>query len=322
MVKQYVSELRDGETVDSPFVARDKSLVPFRNKAGEYLALKLADRTGEVRARLWDGGKEAFRSFQEGDFLRVRGRVESYQGSLQIIIASLARLEPEAVEAADFLPHTAQDLHALWERLEEAIGSVREPSLRALLADLFENDGDLAARFARAPAALKLHHAYIGGLLEHTVEVAELCDGVCRLFDALDRDLLITGALLHDIGKTAEFSYTHAIGHTDEGMLLGHIALGERMVAERIAGIPGFADTLALRLRHLLLTHHGDPEWGAVTRPKIPEAIALHHAENLDAKVNGYLQAIEKHPDPEAAWTDYVSAYSTRIFRGPARSEE
>ncbi|MBM4464287.1 MAG: HD domain-containing protein [Chloroflexi bacterium] len=320
MKEQFVSNLKEGDKVLSFFLVKHKQLEYFRDRTkGQFLTLALSDKTGQVLARVWERAPGLAETFQEGDVVKVLSEVEEYLGRLQVIVDKLRPATEDEYELEDFLPHTERDIAEMLTIVRETIASVENPYLRTLL-DKFFADEEFVAAFSRAPAARRIHHAYLGGLLEHTVEVIALCQTVLTLYPQIHRDLLITGALLHDVGKTKEFTYQRDIDYSDEGRLLGHVVLSDRMIAERLAEIPDFPPELALRLRHLVVSHHGRYEWGSPRRPKTLEACALHYVENLDAQVNRFAQIIAARRDKTRPWTEYDTLLGRYLYAG--REEE
>jgi 3'-5' exoribonuclease len=317
MKEQFVRDLKEGDKVLSFFLVKHKQLETFRDRTrGQFLTLSLSDKTGQVLARVWEKASELAETFEEGDVVKVLGEVEEYLGRLQVIVDKLRPAKEDEYELEDFLPHTERDIEEMLTTVRETIASVENPYLRALL-DKFFADEEFVAAFSRAPAARRIHHAYLGGLLEHTVEVVVLCQTVLTLYPQIHHDLLMTGALLHDVGKTKEFTYERDIDYSDEGRLLGHVVLSEQMITERMAEITDFSPELALRLRHLIISHHGRYEWGSPRRPKTLEACALHYIENLDAQVNRFAQIIAARQDKAKPWTDYDTLLKRYLYAGP-----
>jgi len=316
--RQYVGELTDGESLDEIYLVHDKQLRANRN-GNLYIQLDLRDRTGGIGARLWNAGEPLFRSFEQGDFVQARGKVQLFQGALQIILSGLERVGPERVDLADFLPHTDKDVGKLQARLRALLMTVTNHHLRAL-AECFLMDQALLADFCRAPAGVRNHHAYVGGLLEHVVNMMEAADRLAPLYPRIDRDLLLVGVFLHDIGKVRELSYDRLFGYTDEGQLIGHLVIGVQMLEEKARQVPDLTGEplpreLYLRLAHLILSHHGTHEFGSPRLPMTPEAIALHHLDNLDAKVHTFVRDIGEDRG-ESAWTPFNAALQRRLFKG------
>ncbi|MEA3345593.1 MAG: OB-fold nucleic acid binding domain-containing protein, partial [Chloroflexota bacterium] len=286
--EQFVRDLSVDDQVVDFFLVKHKELEWFRDRTrGQFLTLVLMDRTGEILARVWEQGPELAEVFDEGDVVKVQGEVEEYRDRRQIIVERLRLAEPEEYTLEDFLPSTERDVEAMWRTLERAIEGLENPHLQALCRAVYEDEG-FAASFKRAPAARRIHHAYLGGLLEHVAELLVLARPLCRLFPDIDCDLLTSGILLHDIGKVREFTYEREINYSDEGRLLGHVLLSYEMLMGHLACLDDFPQELALRLRHMVLSHHGRYEWGSPRRPKTLEACALHYLDNLDAQVNRF----------------------------------
>jgi 3'-5' exoribonuclease len=320
MKEQFVRDLKEGDRVLSFFLVKHKQLEYFRDRTrGQFLTLVLSDKTGQILARVWERAPELAETFEEGNVVKVLGEVEEYLGRLQVIVAKLRPAKEDEYELEDFLPHTERDIAEMLTTVRETIASVGNPYLRALL-DKFFADEEFVAAFSQAPSARRIHHAYLGGLLEHVVEVVALCQTVLTLYPQINRDLLLTGALLHDVGKTREFTYERDIDYSDEGRLLGHVVLSDRMITERMAEIPDFPPELALRLRHMVVSHHGRYEWGSPRRPKTLEACALHYVENLDAQVNRFAQIIATRRDKTKPWTEYDTLLRRYLYAG--REEE
>jgi len=315
------ADLAPGQSVvGGRYSVRTKRLVDFRNKPGQYLSLVLGDRTGDIQARVWDNVETLAAGFEEGDVIAITGRVEAYQDKVQVIITDIVKCPPEEVRREDFLPKSERDPDEMMGELSGICKSVRDPGLRKLLAAFFTNE-EFVAQFKACPAATHYHHAYIGGLLEHTLNVARMCDNVCHIYPQLDRDLLVSGALLHDIGKVREYSYDTTIGTTKEGEFIGHIVIGYSMALEAMTGIPELGTALRLHIGHLIIGHHGELEFGAPKRPVTAETYALHHVENLDAKVNEFLGKLEPERGKGKTWTEYDYHLKRRLFIGEGDEE-
>ena len=316
--RRYINTLADGDQVEEVYLAADKQL--RANRQGNlFLQLELRDRTGMIGARMWNAGESLFRSFEAGDFVLAKGKVQLFQGSLQMILTAVTRVPPEGAELTDFLPHTPKNVLALRERLQALLRTVSNPHLRAL-CDCFLGDAALMDRYSRAPAGVRNHHAYVGGLLEHVVNMLEVADRVAPLYPDVDRDLLVMGVFLHDIGKVKELSYDRSFGYTDEGQLVGHLSIGVEILTEklsRVAYLTGepVPTELVLRLKHLILSHHGTYEWGSPRLPMTPEAIALHFIDNMDAKIHTFTRDI-KEDTGGSAWTPFNSSLNRRLFKG------
>ncbi len=323
-MRRFVQQMADGDGVEEVFLVLDKQLRANRN-GNLYLQLELRDRTGQMSARLWNAGEHLFRSFDTGDFVHVKGKVQLFQGALQMILSHVEKQPAERVDLADFLPHTEQDVSKLYERLCTFLRKLGNPHLRAL-AECFLMDHDFVEAYCRAPAGVRVHHAYLGGLLEHVVTLLDAADRLVSLYPDLDRDLLVMGVFLHDVGKVRELTFERTFAYSDEGQLLGHIILGVEMLNERVARVPDltgepFPKELLLRLKHLIVSHHGTLEFGSPRVPMTPEAIALHHLDNFDAKVHMFTRDIREDPNKSAAWTPFNQSLQRRLFKGGGGTE-
>lgn len=317
--RRFIEELTDGENLDEVYLATDKQLRANRN-GNLYLQLMLRDRSGSIGARLWNVGEAQARTFEEGDFVRARGKVQLFQGSLQVILNSLERVATGVVEIGDFLPHTDKDVAALQQQLKTILRKIATPALRAL-AECFLMDPAFLRDFSRAPAGVRNHHAYIGGLLEHVVNMLEGADRLAPLYPKVDRDLLLMGVFLHDVGKLRELSYERVFGYTDEGQLVGHLVIGVEMLNDKVREVPKltgepFPKELLLRLQHLIVSHHGTLEFGSPRLPMTPEAIFLHYLDNLDAKVHTFVRDIVEDRGEGSAWTPFSPSLQRRLFKG------
>jgi len=315
MATKTIGEFQVGDRITGTFAARDKSLASFKSKPGQYLSLTLGDASGEIPARMWDNAEDAAALFGAGDAVTVRGVVEEYKGQKQLVIERLKRAEADEIARSELMRKSTRDIGDLRARALEIADSVREPHLRALLEQFF-GDEEFVECFARAPGARSLHHSHLGGLIEHTVGVIEVLETVARVHPELDRDLLMAGALLHDIGKVAELECSATIEYTDQGRLVGHTVLTDRMVNQAIGNIEAFPQELADRLTHLLLSHHGQREYGAPVLPMTAEACALHYADNLDAHVQYFIQVISDGTAAGNQWSDFQRLFDRYIFVG------
>jgi 3'-5' exoribonuclease len=311
----------DGDAIDDIFLITDKQLRANRN-GNLYLQLELRDRTGCISARLWNAGEQVFRMFESGDFLLVKGKVQLFQGALQMILTHIDRVQPEGVSLADFLPHTEHDVSKLWDRLRGILMKLSNPHLRGL-AECFFMDEKFVEEFCRVPAGIRNHHAYLGGLLEHVVSLMDAAERILPVYPELDRDLLLAGVFLHDIGKVRELSFGKAFAYTNEGQLVGHLVIGVEMLNEKVARVSEltgetFPGELLLRLKHMILSHHGTYEFGSPKLPMTPEAIALHHLDNFDAKVHSFTRDIREDQNASSAWTPFNPSLQRRLFKGNA----
>jgi 3'-5' exoribonuclease len=311
-----VSELSDGQQVEQSFRAADKQLRVNR-QGGKYILLRLADRSGVLAGMLWNADERLFDSFDRGDFIFCRGRTQIHNGALQMIVSELERMDPSEVDAADFDRFDAEQSQQLLTRLGELLGSIQNVHLRRL-SQAFLADQEFVSRFAKAAAAVNNHHAYPGGLLRHTVDLIELAQLIGPKYPQLDTDLLMMGAFLHDLGKVDEMCHDGEISYTDRGQLLGHLVIGVQLLGERIAALSGdqpFPTKLRLHLEHLILSHHGQLEFGSPKLPVTLEAIALHHIDNLDAKITAYTNIIESDVANEGNWTNYQPSIGRKLWK-------
>lgn len=319
MAEQRVADLAPGSPVAGRFLVVRKELRQG-GRAGLFLDCTLCDATGRVSAKVWDRAAELNEQFQQGDVVAVRGLAETYRGELQLRLEAVRLVPAESVDRSQFLPRSTKDPALLRRQLTDVTASLENPQLRQLVTAVF-SDPELDAHFFTAPGAKSLHHAYIGGLAEHTCEVVELCLCVAQVFPQLDRDLLLAAAILHDLGKLDELSWDTAFDYTDQGLLLGHIVMGEARVRRAMEAIPEFPEDLKLRLSHMLLSHHGTKEYGSPVEPMTAEAIALHHAEDLDAKVNLFLGNINHARDQGRRWTERHFLLNRSFYVGPGDEE-
>jgi 3'-5' exoribonuclease len=325
MSRRCVELLCDGESIDEVFLVADKQL--RTNRQGNfYLQLDLRDRTGGISARMWNANEHQFRSFEVGDFVRIKGKVQLYQGSLQILFTAFERADRHAVDLAQFMPQSNQDVGKMLEKLRSIMLRLENVHLRALV-ECFFMDEQFLDGFCKAPAGVRNHHAYLGGLLEHVVTLLDAADRLLPIYPDLNRDLLLMGVFLHDIGKVRELSYEHVFGYTDEGQLIGHIVIGVEMLDEKVAKVPEltgepFPQELLLRLKHMILSHHGTHEFGSPRLPMTPEAIALHHLDNFDAKVHSFVRDIRDDRQGMSAWTPYNPKTDRRLYKGMKEGAE
>jgi 3'-5' exoribonuclease len=320
MSRTYIADLKPGQLIDDQvFLIRSKDLRTTTN-GSLYIHAILVDRSGEVPARAWQANESMFNALPEGGLIRLKGRTESYKGNNQFIIDAIRPIDPEIlVDMAEFLPTTTLDVDAMWRRLTEILSGIKHPAIAALVAE-FLQDEKLAAAFRRSPAALALHHAYLGGLLEHTLQLLEVALRVIPLYPKLNLDLVLAGLFVHDIGKTCELASDTSISYTDDGQLLGHIFIAANWIdqkADAVARKTGqpFPTKIRWALQHIVLSHHGRYEFGSPKLPAFAEAAAIHYLDNLDAKVHMFLAEAEGDRDPATHWTNYSRALETKVFK-------
>lgn len=320
VAKLFVHDIQQNQDVAGTFVVAEKQLKTARNGT-VFLTLKLVDKTGEITGRVWEKAQETAECIPQKGVVFVRGRSELFRDELQLQIQEISTLARQDYDPSDFLPVCPLDTKTLFEALTRMVSGVKHRPLHRLMKQILD-DGALMDRFKIAPAAKSMHHAYLGGLLEHTLSVANLVSEICRLYPSLDRDLLIAGAVLHDIGKIDEFVYDLCIDYSHAGRLLGHMVLGVEILEEKLRQMRHFPPEKAMLLKHLILSHHGETEFGAVKPPMTREAFVLHFADDLDAKMNSLNRILAESRGADEAWTAFQSIYNRFFFRGLPRSAE
>ncbi len=313
-----IAELQPGQSISGCYLLAAKAL-PTTKTGNVFGALTLSDRSGSIDAKLWDQAAELLEGLEPGAVVRINGRVDTYQGRRQVVLASI-HAEPGA-DPAQFLPASPVPLDELRARLASLRAQVKDKNLKRLLKRIFQDDADFAAGFERAPAAKGAHHAYVHGLLEHTVSVAGLALKVQEHYPHLNRDLLLAGALLHDIGKVDELTLGPPLDYSDAGRLEGHIALGVRRLEHNLLKMKNFPPELASHLRHLILSHHGDYAFGSPRRPKTAEALVLNFLDDMDAKLAIYAQALKESQGDEGHWSKFNRLLERFLYVGPSPLE-
>ncbi|HXZ80966.1 MAG TPA: HD domain-containing protein [Terriglobales bacterium] len=307
---------QENKTITSCFVVCSKQIKP--KKSGDlFIALTLADRTGQLEAKVWDNVQLYLDCFEQDDFIKVKGLLNKYNNHFQLTIHKLRRLDENEIDYADYLPKTDKDVEQLWATLVDYVGGFRNQNLKALL-QAFINDPEIAQAYKTAPAAKTLHHAYIGGLLVHVVSLFQLCELAARNYPQIDRDLLLTGAFLHDIGKLHELSYARSFSYTTRGQLLGHMIIELEMLQSKLEQLPGFPPELKTLIEHMIISHHGQYEFGSPKLPMFPEALMLHYLDDLDSKMESMRAQFERQALNEDAWAGYNSALG-RPLLDPAK---
>jgi len=328
MKEFYVRDAAQHENKDivTSFVVCAKQVKP-RKTGTPYLALTLADRSGQIDAKMWDNVPEHMNLFEQDDFIKVKGLINKYNNRWQLTIHKLRKLEENEIEFEDFLPKTDKDVEQLWAVVGEYVEGFTNPHLKALL-QAFMADPDIARCYKSAPAAKTLHHAFIGGLLDHVVSLFRLCDLASRNYPQINRDLLFTGAFLHDIGKIHELSYARSFCYTTKGQLLGHMIIELEMLQKKIAQVPGFPEKLKILIEHLIISHHGEYEFGSPKLPMFPEALMLHYLDDLDSKMESMRAQFEREAENPDPWTSYNPSLtrpllnSRRFLEDTERAEE
>ncbi|MFC1533795.1 3'-5' exoribonuclease YhaM family protein [Thermodesulfobacteriota bacterium] len=308
----WVRDIKEDDRISGLYLAKVKQIGQTK-KGDPFLSITLSDRTGDVESRVWENAMAFSSLFKEGDILEVEGHSSSYRNQIQITLTRL-KVSEKGEDPALFLESTTGDITEMMGALRGIVRETKDAHLKAL-SDRFLSDRRFIDLFKKAPAAKNFHHNYIGGLLEHTLSVCKMSQYVTEHYQTLDRDLLITGAFLHDIGKIMEFKYNAWIDYSDQGRLLGHLVLGVAMLDEKLTGMNNFPNETAIRLKHLILSHHGQYEFGSPKRPKFLEAFVLHMIDDLDAKMNGLDRYMEKDKQ-EGAWTDYNRMFERYLLKG------
>ncbi len=320
MKSPNVAELEASQAVTATFLVLAKEI--RQKKTGEpYISLTLGDRTGDIDAKMWDNVGEVLETFERDDFVRVKGLVQVYQNKPQLTVHKLTRVDEREIDFADFFPASERDPEEMFAELQGIISSLGNPHLKALLENLFA-DPDIARRYRTAPAAKAIHHAYLGGLIEHVLSMATLARLVAPRYPQVDLDLLLTGVILHDLGKIFELSYGRSFSYSDDGQLLGHIQIGLRMIDEAIRAAPGFPPRLRALVAHMILSHHGEMEFGSPKAPMFAEALLLHHLDNLDSKMECMRATAEKDQNINGNWTSYNSALERCVLKKERYLEE
>jgi len=312
MKTPLVSDISTEQNITTFFLVCEKEIRNTR-EGKPYLRLELGDRSGTIEARMWDQFETAAQGINRDDFVKVQARVEIYKNRPQLSVMQVRLAKPEEIDLADFLPQTKADVAKLYVQLLAFAASITNPWLKKLVAGIL-SDPAIAARYKRAPAAKVMHHAYLGGLLEHVVSLCGLAKQVAAHYPELDLDLLLTAAILHDVGKLDELCYERAIGYTVEGQLLGHIVMEVETVSKAINGIEGFPPNLKTVVQHLLISHHGEYEFGSPKLPMIREALVFHYLDDLDSKLAAARAALDVDTgDPE--WSAYSGALGRKFLR-------
>lgn len=307
---KYIKDYKEGDRVFDIYLCKHKqSAVTKNGKAYDNVILQ--DKTGTIDAKVWDPNSAGISEFDSLDYIEVYGEVNSFQGSLQISIKRVRVCQEGEYDPADFLPVSKKNLDQMFQELNGLIDSIQNEYLQKLLRAFFVEDESFSKRFRQSSAAKTVHHGFVGGLLEHTLSVAKLCDYYCKAYPMLKRDLLIAAAICHDIGKTKELSLFPENDYTDEGQLLGHIVMGSEMIGEKAKEIPGFPAVVLGELKHCILAHHGEYEYGSPKKPALMEAVALNYADNTDAKMQTFTEILENTSDQ--GWLGYNRLFESNL---------
>ena len=309
---KYIETLREGERINEIYLCKHKQSALTKN-GKPYESVTLQDKTGILDAKLWDPGSQGIDDFDSLDYINVVGDITSFQGALQLNIKRVRVVQPGEYEPSDYLPTSEKDVDEMYAELTDYIAEMENPHLKKLLASFFVEDADFEKRFKFHSAAKSVHHGFVGGLLEHTLGVTRLCAFFAQSYPILNKDLLVAAAMFHDIGKLSELSAFPENDYTDEGQLLGHIMIGAEMIGDRIKTMPDFPVKLANELKHCILAHHGELEFGSPKKPAIVEAVALSFADNLDAKMETMKEAFSKVPEGNTQWLGFNRLFDSNI---------
>ncbi len=322
MARQYVEQLAAGESVDEVYLVTGCQL--RANRQGNlYLHVELRDRTGVLSARLWNASEDLGDRFGPGTYVHVRGKIQLFHGTVQLILSQINEAPGHEIDPGEYLPPSPVEIAQLSERLRTLLLSLSDPYLRTL-AECYLSDEEFLDRFVSAPAGVREHHAYHGGLLHHVVTMLEIADRIAPLYPNLNRDLLLIGVLLHDVGKIDELSYQFTFGYTDVGQLVGHLVQGVELLQDKIRQAESlldepFPDELLVRIKHMIVSHHGSLEYGSPKVPMTPEAVALHFVDSLDSKLTTVLEEIRNDPTQDSTWTAFHANLGRRIFKGSSK---
>lgn len=315
MLNKFIRDFAEGDQVLSFFIVRKKE-TKLKKDGSPYLSLELGDKTDRIRGTLWESSPEMANQFNVGDVLKIQGVVTSYQEELYIKIDKIRKaVAQDNIDLKQFLPETDKDIRILSLRLFTIIDSLQSAVIKKLLRNIFD-DIEFKNKFLQAPAAKLWHQNYIGGLLEHTLQVTEICDKVLVYYKNVNRDILIAGSLLHDIGKVFELSMEGFIDYSDKGRLLGHVMMGYEYVARKISDLPELPEPVANQILHIILSHHGEKDQGAPVVPMTLEAMIMHGADYLDSQASAFVRIIQKEKDAGSKWSKYVNLIDRYIYMG------
>lgn len=312
MKKLFIQNLKESDLVADVFLVVNKKLLVAKT-GNQYLTLTLADKTGQIEAKIWENASEISERFEKDDFVQVQARVQKYQEKFQLVISEISKFPEDKVDISDFLPTTKHNIDAMLLEVKKICLSIKNKFLKQLAAD-FLDDEEFINKFSQAPAAKGMHHVYLGGLLEHTLSIMKLAKSVAPNYAYINEDILICSAFLHDIGKIDELLYKRTFDYTDNGRLLGHIVMGVEMLEQKMSSISQFPDDLKSVLKHLMISHHGYFEFGSPKKPMTLEAIMLHYLDDLDAKMQGMHEYIKNQTQEKSNWTPYHRLMERNMF--------
>ena len=316
MAHKFINEIQPGEAIDDVYMVKEP-ILRSSTRGDLYIAMYLCDRTGQLNGRMWQATEAIYRAMPKPGFVRIQGRSELYQNNLQIIINSVSAVDAGKISVEDFLARTDKDIGQMFEEVKKIVGRIKNPQLKALIG-AFLADTELMEKFCTAPGGVKLHHDYIGGLLEHTHNMLRVAVAILPLYPQVQAELVLAGIFLHDMGKTEELSYDMAFSYTDSGQLIGHIAQTLLMINQRANGLAAKGTQIDKpildALGHIILSHHGEYEYGSPKLPATPEAFMVYYIDDLDAKVNQVTAAIDNDLS-DSNWTAWKNALQTRLYR-------
>jgi len=318
MARIAVAQLHDGDTIEQAFVLGSKQIATTANNK-LYIKAECSDATGQIHVRVWNAARDMYERLPSTGYVLVRGRIETYQGHLQLVADAITPITDfSTLDLSELLKHTSRNVPEMLARVREIVGAISDKQLAALV-QCFLSDTELMKKFSLSPAAVGMHHAWIGGLLEHTLSLLELGLLICPRYPDIDQDLVLAGLFLHDIAKTHELSYTCGFEYTDQGRLVGHVVTAAIWIEQRAAQVAAqrnepFRKDLLMVLQHIVLSHHGEPEYGAAVTPKTPEAILVNLIDNLDAKTQMAIDAVAA-PTEDNSWTEFHKAFGSKLYR-------
>lgn len=320
MAHLFIKDIQPGQTLQETYMV-SQPVLRHTSRGDLYIAMFLSDKTGKVNSRIWQASEDLYQSLPGEGFVRIRGKSELYQGSLQIIINDVVVVSPDTISLSDYMPRTDKNIGQMYQQVKDVMATMENPDLKRL-TDAFLADNELMKQFCAAPAAMSLHHAYLGGLLEHTLNMLNVAQAIFPLYPKIQKDLVLAAIFLHDIAKTQELSYKICFGYTDQGQLLGHIIQGTQMITQKadILEIDGTPVPPAIldSLLHIVVSHHGQYDFGSPKLPATPEAFMVSYIDNLDAKMNQTAALIENDLGDGGNWTSYQKSLETRIYRNRA----
>lgn len=312
--KILVSQLQEGKAVESIFLCSHKALLKDKN-GKPYINLKLSDRTGEVEARAWEKAPQFSELFNKLDYVWVKANVVAFQGHLQLNIRDIRSVDPETINSEDFLPQSSQDIETMYQELLSLCKQeLKNPWISQLILGLLE-DPELSPKFKRAPAAKSNHHAWIGGLLEHILQLVKVGRDVLKHYPMVNPDLVLAGLILHDFGKVEELTAERSFEYTDKGQLIGHLIISVELITKQSAKVSNFPDKILQQLQHIILSHHGLLEYGSPKEPMTLEALMVHHLDNMDSKLQGFLDTVAREADGDAAWASPSFMFKRPLYK-------